>query len=387
MGLTNKIGVLLDCHTHARGRPSTSVGASLGRVGFVPKDVTTTSARPVPVRTILTTIALVLTTAMLLLLVMHLRRILAFILVAAFFAIVLNPLVDTLVRMRMRRGFATGLVFFSGLVLFSSMTYAFVRPIYSEGRKFADNLPTFVDDAKQGRGRVGSIIKRYDIDTWVEENAPKFKKSLSTAGGPAAQTAGKVATGIFGFVTVLVLTFLMLLQAPGIISAFLSALPSDRREQVRRIGNDASRTVSGYMAGNLLISLIAGVTAFIALQIVGVPFAFVMALWVAFADLLPLVGATVGAVPVILIAFLHSTSSGIAMLVVFIAYQQFENHVLQPVVMSRTVKLNPLWVLLSVLVGVELAGIVGALLAIPTAGIIQVVARDVWDERQGLLNP
>jgi predicted PurR-regulated permease PerM len=119
------------------------------------------------------------------------------------------------------------------------------------------------------------------------------------------------------------------------------------------------------------------------LRIFGVPFAFILALWVAFADLLPLVGATLGAIPPILVAFLESPGIGIATIVFFVAYQQFENHVLQPVVMSRTVKLNPLAVLVAVLVGVKLAGLLGALLAIPVAGALQVVIRDVWDERRG----
>lgn len=349
----------------------------------MPEETAPPSIRLVPVRTILATIGLVLGTVAFLLLVVQLRRVLTLVLVAAFFAIVLNPIVDMLVRMRLRRGLATGLVFLCGLLLFSSMTYAFVRPIYDESRQFADNLPRFVEDAKQGRGRVGSLIKEYNIDKWVQQNAPEIKKSLSDAGGPAAHTAGTVATGILGLLTVLVLTFLMLLQAPGIIEALLSALPADHRTRIRRVGSDAARAVSGYMAGNLLISVIAGAVTYSALRIAGVPFAFVLAVWVAFADLLPLIGATVGAVPTILIAFLHSTGAGLAMLVVFIAYQQVENHVLQPVVMSRTVRLNPLWVLLSVLVGVELAHFLGALLAIPVAGIFQVVARDIWNERQG----
>jgi predicted PurR-regulated permease PerM len=109
----------------------------------------------------------------------------------------------------------------------------------------------------------------------------------------------------------------------------------------------------------------------------------VLALWVAFADLIPLVGATLGAVPTIAVAFLHSVPAGIAAVVFFILYQQFENNVLQVTVMSRTVNLNPLGVLISVMIGVELFGLLGALLAIPAAGVIQVVVRDLWDEQHG----
>jgi predicted PurR-regulated permease PerM len=196
------------------------------------------------------------------------------------------------------------------------------------------------------------------------------------------RTAQRVASGLFALLTIMVLSFLMLLEAPGIISAFLGLLSPSRALQVRRIGSDVAGAVTGYMAGNLVICLIAGAATWIFLSIVGVPFAGVLGLWVGFADLLPLVGATIGAIPTIAIAFLHSTGAGVAVLIFYIVYQQIENHFLQPVVMSRTVKLNPLGVLLSVLVGVELAGFVGALLAIPAAGAIQVVIRDLWDERQ-----
>jgi predicted PurR-regulated permease PerM len=135
--------------------------------------------------------------------------------------------------------------------------------------------------------------------------------------------------------------------------------------------------------GNLLISVIAGGLTFIALIAFRVPFAGVLGLWVGFADLIPLVGATLGAIPTIGLAFIHSTSAGIGMLIFYIVYQQFENHVLQVAIMSKTVHINQLFVLVSVLVGVELLGFLGALLAIPAAGVIQVIARDLWDHRAG----
>jgi predicted PurR-regulated permease PerM len=282
----------------------------------------------------------------------------------------------------MRRGVATSIVFLLGVAAFAGLIYTFVRPIYDSGQSFARDIPGFVERAKTGEGRVGELIKRYNIDEKVAENAPKLQDALKNAGGPAVRTAQRVASGLLALLTILVLSFLMLLEAPGIIRTFLALLSPQHALQVRRIGSDVAGAVTGYMAGNLLISLIAGLTTWIFLTIVGVPFAGVLGLWVGFADLLPLVGATIGAIPTIAIAFLHSTGAGIAVLIMYIVYQQIENHLLQPVVMSRTVKLNPLGVLLSALVGVELAGFVGALLAIPAAGAIQVVIRDLWDDRQ-----
>jgi predicted PurR-regulated permease PerM len=313
----------------------------------------------------------------------ELRRIVALVVIAAFFATILNPMVDVLTRgLKMRRGLATSIVFLLGVAAFAGLTYTFVRPIYDAGQSFARDIPGFVERAKTGEGRVGELIKQYNIDEKVAENAPKLQEALRNAGGPAVRTAQRVASGLLALLTILVLSFLMLLEAPGIISAFLGLLSPRRALQVRRIGGDVAGAVTGYMAGNLLICLIAGTATWIFLSVVGVPFAGVLGLWVGFADLLPLVGATIGAIPTIAIAFLHSTGAGIAVLIFYIVYQQIENHFLQPVVMSRTVKLNPLGVLLSVLVGVELAGFVGALLAIPAAGAIQVVIRDLWDERQ-----
>lgn len=316
-----------------------------------------------------------------------LRRIVGLIVIAAFFATILNPLVDALTRLKIRRGVATSIVFLLGVAAFAGLVYTFVRPIYDAGQSFARDVPGFVERARSGEGRVGELIKRYNIDEKVAENAPKLQEALSNAGKPAVRAAQWVASGLLALLTIMVLSFLMLLEAPDIIGAFLALLSPRHSVQVRRIGQDVARAVTGYMAGNLLISVIAGTVTWIFLTIVGVPFAGVLGLWVGFADLLPLVGATIGAIPTIAIAFLHSTGSGIAMVIFYIVYQQLENHILQPVVMSRTVNLNPLLVLLSVLVGVELAGFVGALLAIPAAGAIQVIVRDLWDERQQRLKP
>jgi predicted PurR-regulated permease PerM len=340
------------------------------------------------VRTIATTIGMVLATLVALVLVQHMARIIGLLVVAGFFAVILTPPVDFLVRHRMRRSAATLMVFVVGVVLVAAMLTAFIRPIVREVNQFVDNFPSFVEDAKQGRGTVGHIVQRYDIDTYIENNQERLQKSLRNAGAPALDVARSVASGLFAFVTILVLTFLMVLQGPGIIATTLNLFEDDeQRERVRRVSADCAKAVTGYMAGNLLISVIAGLATFVVLTILGVPFAGVLGLWVAFADLIPLVGATLGAIPTVLVAFLESPVAGIAVVIFYVLYQQVENHVLQPTIMSRTVNLNPLAVLVSVLVGVELFGILGALLAIPAAGVLQVIIRDLYDERHGRLKP
>ncbi len=308
-----------------------------------------------------------------------LSHILTLIVVAAFIAIVLAPPVELLVRRaRFKRGIAVAVVFIVGAMLFSAMTYAFVRPIVKQSRDFVQDLPHFVDDAKAGKGRVGEIVKKYKLDDFVEKNQNKLEEARTQLGKRAVPLASTVASSVAATVTVIVLSILMLMSGPDLQRGALDLIENPTtRERIRRVAHDSAMAMTRYMAGNLIISVIAGAASFIALLITGTPFKEVLALWVAFADLIPLVGATLGAIPAVLVAFLHSTVAGIVVLGFFIVYQQFENHVLQVTIMSRSVKLNPLAVLVSVLVGVELFGILGALLAIPAAGVIQVIAVDL----------
>ena len=339
--------------------------------------------QPVPVRTILASIGLVLATLAVIQVIQRLGQILAWLAIAAFFAIVLGPAVDSLERRGMRRGLSTGIVFIAGLALIAAMIYAFVQPIATRADDFVTALPQFVEDAKDGEGPVGRLVQRWNIDTYIEENQERLSEAVRNAGAPALDLARTIASTVFSLVTILVLTVLMLLEAPKLTSGFLSLLAEERRDRVRRVARDASKAVSGYVVGNLLISVVAGVATFTMLSVVNVPFAGVLGLWVAFADLIPMVGATLGAIPTIGFAFLHSTPAGVTALVFYIVYQQFENHFLQPAVMSKTVNLSPLTVLVSVLIGVQVFGVVGALLAIPVAGVVTVIARDVYDEHRG----
>lgn len=321
-------------------------------------------------------------------LVVALTTVISLVVVAGFFAVVLTPAVDALERRlgrgeHMRRGLATLAVFIVGVIVFGALGYAFARPVYDASTSFTKDLPHTIRDAEHGKGEIGRWLKDIGAQQWAHDNLPKIRNSLGSANGPVFKAGKTVATGVVALLTILVLVFLMLIEGPKISAFLLGLLPEQRAERVRRVGSDAARAVTGYMAGNLLISVIAGSAIYIWLRAWFLPYALVLALWVAFADMLPLVGATLGAIPAVFVAFLDSPGAGIATLVFFIVYQQFENHVLQTTIMAKTVKLNPLGVLLAVLVGVELAGLVGALLAIPAAGAIQVVARDVWDQRRG----
>src|SRR5437879_2183553 len=354
------------------------------RVRVAPPKQTVRQA--VPWRTIFASVAVVAGALLALLIVQHTARIIAWLVVAGFFAVVLAPAVDWCEhRLHLRRGLATALVFVLVLVLIALMLWAFITPIARQAQDFADNLPQYVSDARNGKGAIGDLVQRYDLDKKVQENQQKIQDWLSGAGTPALHIVRSIFNTLLAAVTITALTILLLLRGPKLTAGVLRMVHEPYRERVRLVAADASKAVSGYMLGNFLISVIAGAATWVVLRIMGVPYPEVLALWVGFADLIPLVGATLGAIPTVGLAFLHSVPAGIVVLVFYIVYQQFENHVLQVTVMSKTVDVDPLTVLVSVLVGVELFGFLGALLAIPAAGIIQVVVRNVYDPETGRL--
>jgi predicted PurR-regulated permease PerM len=342
--------------------------------------------RPVPVRTILATIGLVLATALLIYIVLQIRQVLTWIVVGAFFAVALYPLVGWVQRRLLggrRRALATFLVFLVAFILLSALIAAFAVPLVNEGTKLARQLPQQIADARSGRGPIGDLLQRTNALQWVQNNQAKISKFASGLTAPAASVASGFATGIAGTLTVFVLAYLMVLEGPKVVDGTLNVFESPRAERIRRVGGDCARSVTGYISGNLLISFICGLLTYVVLLLSGVPFAGLIALFVGIADLMPLVGATIGGAVAVIAGFIHSIPAGIAVLVFFVLYQQLENHLLQPLVFARTVKLNPLTVIIAILIGVELMGILGALLAIPVASMIQVILRDVWDHRRG----
>ncbi len=341
-----------------------------------------------PVRTILATIVLVLTAALALYLVIETRRVLTWMVIAVFFAVALYPLAAWVQRRVLGdrwRALATFLVFLVVFLGLGGLVTAFAFPLVQEGTKFAGQLPDLIADARAGQGPVGRLLERSNALQWVQDNQDRIDSFVNGLTAPAAGVLRSVATGIAGAATVFVLAYLMVLEGPKVVDGAISVFDPATGERIRRVGADCAKSVTGYLTGNLLISLICGLLTYVVLLILGVPFAGLIALFVGLADLVPLVGATLGGAVAVLAGFLHSVTAGIVVLVFFVLYQQLENHLLQPVIFARTVKLNPLTVIVAILLGVELLGVLGALLAIPVASMVQVVLRDVWDHRRGRL--
>jgi predicted PurR-regulated permease PerM len=308
----------------------------------------------VPVRTILATIGLVLAAALALYLVVETRRVLTWMVIAAFFAVALYPLAAWVQRRVLGdrwRALATFLVFLVVLVGLGGLVTAFAIPLVREGTKFAGQLPELIDQARAGRGAVGRLLERTNVLEWVENNQDRIDSFVNGLTAPAAGVLGSVATGIAGAVTVFVLAYLMVLEGPKVVDGAIRVFPPATGERILRVGADCARSVTGYISGNLLISVICGGLTYVVLLVLGIPFAGLIALFVGLADLVPLVGATIGGAVAVIAGFLHSTTAGIVVLVFFVLYQQLENHLLQPLIFARTVKLNPLTVIVAILLG------------------------------------
>ncbi|MFG1842428.1 AI-2E family transporter [Micromonospora sp. NPDC049175] len=336
----------------------------------------------VTARRTLIVIGLLLATALALVLVYATRRVLVWAVVAAFFAVALKPLVDRVQRRLVRRrSVATLLVFLVAFVLIAVLAALILVPLSGELARFADQAPELLRDARAGRGPLGQLLERTGARRYVSEHSDQLRDLGTRLQQPAVGVLRGVVETVAGLVTVVVLAYLMVLEAPRITRGLLAAAGDGQGERLRRVGREVSRTVTGYLTGNLLISVVCGVLTFVVLVVTGVPFAAVIALLVAVADLIPLVGATLGAVIAAGAGFLHSPTAGVVVLVFFVVYQQVENHLLQPFILSRAVRLNPLTVLVSVLLAAELAGLLGALLAIPAAGITQTLLREYGPRR------
>jgi len=340
-------------------------------------------------RTVLRTLLIVISVALVLEVIWIARHVLAWVVIALFLALALDPLVGWIERRgRLARGPAIGIAYLLLLIAIVAVGATFVPKLVDEVNGFVQALPDYVRDLTHGRGRLGFLETKYHVVERVREQVQKGGASrLFGLSGAALSVTKSILTIIAATVTIIFLTFFMLLEGRAWADRVYSLFPDGQQERARKVGHDVYRTVGGYVTGNILISVIAGTSATIVLVIMGVPYAVALGLLVAILDLIPLAGATVAGVIVVSVAFLHSVPAGIVLLVFVIVYQQLENHFLQPVIYGRTVQLSPLVVLVSVLIGAELAGVLGALASIPVAGGIQVLIRDQLAHRRGRAQP
>jgi predicted PurR-regulated permease PerM len=303
--------------------------------------------------------------------------------IALFLAVALGPAVDTFSRRGVPRWLSILLVYFLIFLAIFGVGLLIVPPIASQVQGLANDIPGYLKDLRKNP-QFRKYDNKYKITKKLNEQARKLPSKLGDAAGALRDVTVGVFSAAIKLVTVLTIVFFMLLEGERLVNFVFRLMGPDRAPRYRRVARDIYGAVSGYVAGNLLISIVAGTVTYITLSVLGVPFAVPLAVLMAFLDLIPLVGATIGGVVIgIVTLFTDFPLATIVWVIVLIVYQQVENNVVQPIVYRRTVNVPPLAVIVAILIGSELLGVLGALVAIPIAATVQIVVRDIWNLHGG----
>jgi predicted PurR-regulated permease PerM len=312
------------------------------------------------------------------------RNILVLVLIAAVLALGLDPAVRRLERLRISRGWATLIIFMAAVGFIVLFGFLVIPPLIREVKQLASDIPGYINRLKTSNGFVRHLQEKYDLSGRLQSLTDRLPTLASSSIGTILGITKSVASIIFNLLTIGILTIYFLLALPKTERLTESLLSGPNRQRNIRIFEESVQRIGGYVSGNIAVSIIAGVFAYVALRIIGVPFAIALAMWVAVADLIPTVGATLGALVAVIVAAFSSVGDAVATVIYFIVYQQVENYIIVPRVMRHAVDLSPAMVIVSVLIGGSLAGFAGALLALPVAAAAKVALREVFvRDREG----
>ena len=300
--------------------------------------------------------------------------ILVLIFIASFLAIGLNPAVSWLRRRGIPRGGAVAIVALVVLALLIGAIIALVPPLVTQSNELIKNVPDYVSQLQRSK-TINDLIERYDIMAKVTSavNAGTVGNAVGGVVGGAKLIFGT----IFNTLTVLVLTIYFMAAFDRLRESAYSLVPASRRTRVRLLTDEILTKVGAYMVGALAIAVLAGISSFVLAMILGLAYPFALAVVVAVCDLIPQIGATLGAIVVSLVGFASSLTDGLVCVAFFIVYQQVENYLIYPSVMRRSVKVSDVAAVVAALLGVALFGVVGALVAIPMVAAIQLIIREV----------
>lgn len=303
----------------------------------------------------------------------QMRDLFVWTLTATFIAIALNPLVVRL-EPRLGRKTASTVVFVGFVVGFLAVLAAFVAPFVTQVDKLSTAIPQAISDAQHN-----SAVNRLDERFHIADHAKQHLDSLPTVIFGATD---KILGGVVAITTIFFLTLFLLYELPAIGNVLLRQIPAKRRPRVRAAVEHVNRNIGGYVAGNLVISLLCGVVTTVTLYLLDVPYALALGVFMAIFDIIPLVGATIGSIVVVAAGLIFvDVRTAVILFVIVMVYQQIENHILQPMIYGRTVQLPSLTILVAVLCGGALLGLVGALIAIPVAATVQAIASELLEER------
>lgn len=299
--------------------------------------------------------------------------------IALFLAVGLNPAVVRLRKWGVPHGLAVAAVALGIILLLCGGLFALVPPVVNESTEVIDNLPGYVDQLNNNP-TIRDLNERYDIIQ--RASSAVTPDNITRALGGVLGGASLVFGTVFRVLTVLVLTIYFMAAFDRIKEGAYQLVPASRRQRVRLITDEILTKVGAYMVGALAVAILAGTSTYIFLIITGVAYPFALAVVVAVCDLIPQIGATLGAVIVSIVGFANSLTVGIACVVFFIIYQQVENYLIYPKVMRRSVEVSDVAAIVAALLGAALFGVIGTLVAIPAVAAVQLILREVVVPRQ-----
>lgn len=305
-------------------------------------------------------------------------------LVAFVLTLALNPLVEALTRRGPRRGLAVAIVFLGVLGVVTLIGWVVIPPVVQQSTELADNAPTMLDNVLANPW-VQEVDHRYEVVKHIQDEITKraAEGSLWTGVFDGVLGAGRMlASGVFSVLTVLVLTLYFLASLPAVKQAAYAMVPSSRRPRVTSIAEEIMRRVGSYAIGQVTVATINACCAWIMMTLLDIPFAAVLAVVVGFLGLIPMVGATLGAAIVAVVAFFDEPKKALIVIIYFVIYQQLENYAVMPQIMQRTVAVPGAVTVVAALAGGTLLGILGALIAIPVAAGLLLIYEEVLVPRQ-----
>ena len=339
------------------------------------------SSAPFSTRSVLTILGLIVVVAGVVALGYLAWKGISLVLIAVLFALALNPAVEFFVSHGLGRGPAAGVVFVLALCAVAALGLLLIPPLVAQITNLVNSLPELIASLRRGHGLLGGLERRFHI----LETVPNAISGRGSGTRGVASSGLDVVLGLLGTVASMVvvafLTFFMLLEGPSWTQRLLRLVPDGTRPRYERVAQGIYRTVGGFVSGNLVASLLAGVATTAALLATGISYAVPLGLLVAFLDLLPIFGMIVALIVLAAVSFSHSLVAGIVVVGFVFVYHQFEVYLLRPLIYGRTVELSPLAVLVAVVIGTELAGVIGALAAIPMAGAANIVLCEVLRAR------
>jgi len=335
----------------------------------------------IPPRVVVRTVAVVIAAMIVLGMIHQAAHALVLVFTGFFLALALNGPVHWLAqripgKRKGSRVVATAVSFFVVIAMLAAFLFSIVPPLIKQTSNFVTTVPNIVHDLRQPDSAVGKLVNKYHLEGQIDKSTQQISSRLGNIGEAALSSVSKIGSSVFSVLTILVLTFMMLIEGPGWIRFFRDMIPDEHQDRADRLAGDMYRVVKGYVNGQVVLALIASLMLLPALLVLHISYPAALIVVVFICGLIPLVGHTIGAIIVTTVALFNSPWTAVIILAYYILYQQIENYIIQPRIQSNTTNMSPLLVFTSVIIGVNFGGLFGGLVAIPVVGCIRIAVLD-----------